>query len=210
MTKKQLFENLKLCIRSVAISQPDYSIANFQTIVPCTRYEYDMDGNTFHKLMCDLELDIKKEEEYKELIEGCYGGLHLLNVTNVIAYPVTKEQCAFKVVSFKSNPLAKFQVMFNQKTTILKIGNFKTVVKCDKRDRFVPIIGLGIALYRYYRQNKPTKGMIKSLETETKLSHLKLAEYAFNYFCDFNKSKAKKACELINKYEEGKWIDLCL
>ena len=103
----------------------------------------------------------------------------------------------------------KCQVMFNNKTTILKYGDFKTVVKCDKRDRFIPIIGLGIALYRYYRSNKETKGMIESLEHDTKLSHLKLAEYSVNYFCNFKKPNERKLCELINNPEEGKWIELC-
>lgn len=194
MTKKQLFENLKMCIIT--------RNCTFDTIGRI-HYDYEIDGNTFHKLMHDLEQEVEKEEEYKEKIKeftpiSISRCSYLPNVTYVVAYPV------------KCNIGYTCQVMFNQKTTILKIGNFKTVVKCDNRDKFVPIIGLGIALYRYYRQDKSTKGMIKSLETETKLSHLKLAEYAFNYFSDFNKSKAKKVCELINKYEEGKWIDVCL
>ena len=49
------------------------------------------------------------------------------------------------------------KVMFNGPATIFQYGDFKTVVKCNEEDKFDRLVGLGVALYRYYRQHKDNK-----------------------------------------------------
>ena len=96
---------------------------------------------------------------------------------------ITKKACV--VVRAKEEP--KPQVMFNKPVTIFKCGDFKTVVKCDEEDKFDVDIGLGIALYRFYRQNKSTRKHFNKLAEYMDLEQL--ADYALDYFCDFSKKK---------------------
>ena len=99
------------------------------------------------------------------------------------------------------------KVMFNGPCTIFQWGDFKTVVKYveDKKtkDKFDVDIGLGIALYRYYRQAKSTRKQFDKLAKYLDL--YQLADYALDYFCDFSK---KKRNGLFNDEPVNGWYRL--
>ncbi len=98
----------------------------------------------------------------------------------------------------------KARVMFNGNATILEIGGFKTVVKCDKDDEFNEIIGLGLALSRYYKKQKSTKKEIVLLEKM--LSYNMLAEYCFHKYFNHNDKRMDKFVDVC--MTQGKWIEL--
>lgn len=112
---------------------------------------------------------------------------------------ITKNVCA--VVRNVDYPTPK--VMFNGPCTIFQWEDFKTVVKCDEEDEFDVDIGLGIALYRYYRQNADTRKQFNKLGEYMFL--LQLADYALDYFCDFSK---KKRNGLFNNEPVNGWYIL--
>lgn len=98
----------------------------------------------------------------------------------------------------------KARVMFNGNATILEIGDFKTVVKCDEKDKFSYYIGLGLALSRYYEKQPDTKIEIKYLKDE--LNYKKLAHYCLHKYFSFD---TKRVDKFLKSCEKCKWVDLC-
>lgn len=97
------------------------------------------------------------------------------------------------------------RVMFNGNATILEIGDFKTVVKCDEGDEFNEVIGLGLALSRYYKKQPDTKKEIVLLEKMLKYNMV--AEYCFQKYFKFDN---KIMDNFVDKAlsEKGKWVEL--
>lgn len=97
----------------------------------------------------------------------------------------------------------KARVQFNGNTTILEIGDFKTVVKCHEGDKFSYVIGLGLALIRYHKKQPSTKKDIKFLERCCEYENL--AEYCFEKYFNFDENRIWNFLKNCNK---GKWINL--
>lgn len=100
----------------------------------------------------------------------------------------------------------KPKVMFNGPATIFQYGDFKTVVKCDEEDEFDRLVGLGVALYRYYRQHINYKKQYQTLSYFMDLDEL--AHYALHQFCDHSVNKKGNLAKELKKHDEGTWITL--
>lgn len=98
------------------------------------------------------------------------------------------------------------RVMFNGRATILEIGDFKTVVKCHEDDEFNEVIGLGLALSRWYKKhsNPKLKNEVKLLEKM--LSYNMFAEYCFQKYFNFDDKRIDKFVDVC--MTQGKWLDL--
>lgn len=115
---------------------------------------------------------------------------------------ITKKACA--VIRAKEEP--KPQVFFDDPYTILKWGDFTTIVKCDEIDEFDPFVGLGIALYRYYRQHKDYKKAYQKLNYVMEFEEL--YHYALHQFCGFDANKRVALAKKLKNSEKGSWIKL--
>lgn len=112
-----------------------------------------------------------------------------------------------RVNKFKTAKLIKpvKRVMFNGNATILEIGDFKTVVKCDEEDEFDEIIGLGLALSRYYTKHRATRKEMETLKYCFHPQYEDLAAYCIHKYFEYDE---KCILDFFNKIEKGKWIDL--
>lgn len=100
----------------------------------------------------------------------------------------------------------KKRVMFNGNATILEIGDFKTVVKCHDGDEFNEVIGLGLALSRYFAKQKSTKKELDTLKYYIP-KYTDLAEYCVHKYFKYD---YKRILNFFDKIEHGKWVELCL
>ena len=115
---------------------------------------------------------------------------------------ITKKACA--VIRAKEEP--KPQVFFDDPYTILKWGDFTTIVKCDPEDKFDRATGLGIALYRYYRQHKDYKKAYQKLNYTLKFEELTLC--AVLQFCSYGLDRVEVLYKKLKKFNEGSWNEL--
>lgn len=97
------------------------------------------------------------------------------------------------------------RVMFNGIATILEIGDFKTVVKCDEKDTFEEYIGLGLALSRYYAKQPSTKKEFATLKYCFNPQYKDLAVYCIHKYFDYDSKRILKFFDGIGK---GKWVEL--
>lgn len=97
-------------------------------------------------------------------------------------------------------------VYFDEPYTILKWGDFTTIVECDPEDKFDRATGLGIALYRYYRQHKDYKKAYQKLNYALKFEELALC--AVLQFCGYNSYKVEALTKKLKKFNEGSWNEL--
>ena len=122
---------------------------------------------------------------------------------------VTVDEYCANDVKFMERIISKDvkpKVMFNGPATIFQYGGFKTVVKCDPKDSFDALTGLGIALYRYYRQHKDYKKQYQTLSYFMDLDEL--VRYALYQFCGWNVSKIRNLEKKLKKFDDGTWITL--
>lgn len=177
----------------------------------------ELDGEKYKELCEDLAKGAEYEDALKIALNSVYGLHTTPNYSGTFAfyskrdvelleeyftqhYQVDGKAFAGKaVVRHVSYP----KVMFNGPCTIFQWGDFKTVVKCDEEDEFDVDIRLGIALYRYYRQNADTRKQFNKLAEYMFLSQL--ADYALDYFCGFSKKKRNR---LFNNNPVNGWYRL--
>lgn len=208
MTNREILKRLKYC----------YVSSDFMIDENGNRYgTCVLDYNTYLNLIKDIEKDVEHEDALKIALNSVYGLHTTPNYSSQFAvyskrdvelmeeyftrhYQVVEKTFAGKaVVRHVSYP----KVMFNGPCTIFQWGDFKTVVKCDEEDEFDVDIGLGIALYRYYRQNADTRKQFNKLAEYMFLSQL--ADYALDYFCGFSKKKRNR---LFNNEPVNGWYRL--
>lgn len=212
MTNKEVLRRLKDCYINGYVSS-NFTIDQDGNIVGT----FELDYHTFLDLIKDIEKDAEYEDEIKLALNSIYGLGIAPNYSSQFAvyskrdvesikeyftqhYQVDGKAFAGKaVVRHVNYP----KVMFNGPCTIFQWGDFKTVVKCDEEDEFDVYIGLGIALYRYYRQNADTRKQFNKLAEYMFL--YQLADYALDYFCGFSK---KKKNGLFNNEPVNGWYRL--
>lgn len=111
----------------------------------------------------------------------------------------TELKWSYKVIEKKN------RVMFNGPATILEIGDFKTIIKCHEEDEFDFIIGLGLALGRYYEKQPSTKKDFKYLKKN--LNDWEFSRYCLSKYFDYDN---KRILKFLDGIEKGKWVDLCV
>lgn len=192
---------------------------------------YALDYHELLGLLADLETEVANEDLCRFAMKSTYGKYRVnANTFNFDSFKnepfklsdddlckiyckndvaLTEKMLAvvrYNSITGKIQPLSQCmspEVMFNENCTIFRWKNFKTVVKCDEEDKFDVDIGLGIALYRYYRQDADTKKQFNKLAEYMDLEQL--ADYALDYFCGFSKKKRNK---LFNDAPVKGWIKL--
>lgn len=170
------------------------------------------DMNTKEKMEA-LELLMTRELDVRDLYPNLYPSVALYSKPatfkvddyfikhyQIVDGKITKAA----VVRAKEEP--KLKVMFNGPATIFQYGDFKTVVKCDEEDKFDRLVGLGVALYRYYRQHINYKKQYQTLSYFMDLDEL--AHYALHQFCDHSVNKKENLAKELKKHDEGTWITL--
>lgn len=176
-------------------------------------------GGKTYKLVEDepkyIDTDMIYKTTIKTLLNGVYGGVHLPTKLTPVKFPdseLVKCYCENDVKQIRKlktsttyGVFKKARVQFNGNATILEIGDFKTVVKCHKDDKFGMGLGLGLALSRYYEKQPSTKKEIKYLKT--RLDYSSLSEYCLRKYFNHDEKYFRK---IEKNFIEGKWVDLCL
>lgn len=128
------------------------------------------------------------------------------NADQVSTYEYCDNDIKFIQKVYNKNLKPKPLVFFDEPYTILKWGDFTTIVECDPEDKFDRATGLGIALYRYYRQHKDYKKAYQKLNYALKFEELALC--AVLQFCGYNSYKVEALTKKLKKFNEGSWNEL--
>ena len=164
----------------------------------------ELNGEKYKELIEDLEKDAQYDEYMKTALNSVYGVGWYDKLYAELADKFARENIILKKDAENILGHNAPKVMFDGPYTIFQWGDFITVVKCDEEDEFDVDIGLGIALYRYYRQNADTRKQFNKLAEYMFLSQL--ADYALDYFCGFSKKKRSRLFN--NNPVEGGWYRL--